>query len=192
MSIKRGFDLSLLLLAAPLILAVTAFLALAAFAAHGRPIFFLQERTGLRGRTFWIWKLRSMTTDRDVRARRPTRFGSFLRDRGLDEMPQLFNVLKGDMSLVGPRPLTPADCSRLSAIHPEFARRLTVRPGLTGPAQVTLARGAALTAWLDARYAEEGTVWTDLQILLRTVWMHLVGKRRGAAPTPPGVLSRHS
>ncbi|HEX4383688.1 MAG TPA: sugar transferase [Myxococcales bacterium] len=181
---KRIFDLTLLLLAAPLILPVTGLLALAALIAQGRPVFFLQERTGLHGRIFLIWKLRSMSTEADVQARRPTRFGRWMRDRGLDEMPQLFNVFKGDMSLVGPRPLTPADCARLGAIHPDFKARLRLRPGLTGPAQVTLARGAALTARLDVRYAEEGTAVTDLAILLRTVWMHVVGKRRGAAALP--------
>lgn len=184
MSVKRAFDLGLLVLGAPVALPVTAALASLAWAAHGSPVFFRQERVGRRGRVFLIWKLRSMTCEPDVQARRATAFGRWMRDRGLDEMPQLLNVLRGEMSLVGPRPLTPSDCSRLSASYPAFATRLQVAPGLTGPAQVTLARGPALTTALEARYAQEGTLWTDFGILLRTVWMHVVGKRRGAARLP--------
>jgi lipopolysaccharide/colanic/teichoic acid biosynthesis glycosyltransferase len=187
MSLKRIFDLTLLTLAAPLVVPLIVALALLALCAHGRPIFFRQERMGRDARRFLIWKLRSMTCEPDVQARRPTSFGRWMRERGLDEMPQLWNVLLGDMSLVGPRPLTPADCARLSAACEAFALRLAVPPGLMGPAQVTLAKGAALTTQLEARYAERASLLTDVGILFRTVWMHVVGKRRGAAQLPEGL-----
>jgi lipopolysaccharide/colanic/teichoic acid biosynthesis glycosyltransferase len=128
-----------------------------------------------------------MTTEPDPLARKPTRLGRHLRQHGLDELPQLINVLLGDMSLVGPRPLTPDDFQRLTAGHPDFADRLQFSPGLTGLAQVWGARGAALTAALEVHYARRWTPGLDLAILLRTVWINLVGKRRGTRPLPPGL-----
>jgi lipopolysaccharide/colanic/teichoic acid biosynthesis glycosyltransferase len=128
-----------------------------------------------------------MSCEPDVAARRPTRLGGWLRQRGLDELPQLLNVLWGDMSLVGPRPLTAGDAQRLAAGCPDFAQRLAVPPGLTGLSQVCLARGAAQTAALDAHYARHRSLAMDLAILLRTAWMNLVGKRRGAR-SPPAAL----
>jgi hypothetical protein len=95
------------------------------------------------------------------------------------------------MSLVGPRPLTPADAARLTAVHPPFAARFAVPPGLTGLAQVCLAQGVALTSELDAAYVRTRSARLDLQILLRTAWMNLVGKRRGALrPRAPDLLTR--
>jgi lipopolysaccharide/colanic/teichoic acid biosynthesis glycosyltransferase len=150
----------------------------------GHPVFFLQERAGRGRRPFRIYKLRTMTTDADVSQRRPTRLGRLLRDRGFDELPQVLNVLEGTMSLVGPRPLTEADAQRLVDAHPPFAGRFDVPPGLTGLAQVCLARGSEQTAALDAAYAAERTHWLDTRILFRTVFINLVGKRRGARPIP--------
>lgn len=178
---KRALDLALLLPTLPLFALVTAALALAVRVCDGRPVFFYQPRVGRERREFAIVKLRTMTCEADPAARRPTRLGRFLRQRGLDELPQLLvNVLRGDMSLVGPRPLTAADAARLVAEHPPFAARFAVPPGLTGLAQVCLAQGSALTAALDAAYAERRSAVLDLKILLRTAWMNLVGKRRGA------------
>ncbi len=177
---KRALDLALLLPLLPLFAAGVGLLALLVLACDGRPLFFLQPRLGRGRRTFFILKLRTMTTEPDARARRPTRLGAALRQRGLDELPQLWNVLRGEMSLVGPRPLMPADADRLIALHPEFSARFEVSPGLTGLSQVSLARGAALTARLDARYAASWSVVLDLRLLARTAWMNLVGKRRGA------------
>jgi lipopolysaccharide/colanic/teichoic acid biosynthesis glycosyltransferase len=178
---KRLFDLALLLPLLPLFAAAVGALALGVLLFDGRPIFFTQPRVGRDRRVFQVFKLRTMTCEPDAKDRRPTRFGRFLRQRGLDELPQLLvNVLRGDMSLVGPRPLTEADADRLVAEHPPFAARFTVPPGLTGLAQICLAQGSALTAALDAAYAERRTAVLDLQILLRTAWMNLVGKRRGA------------
>lgn len=181
---KRAFDLALLLPTLPLFGAVTVVLGLVNFCTEGGPVFFTQERAGVGGVQFRIYKLRTMTLDDEVQARRPTRFGQWMRLRGLDELPQLFNVLKGDMSLVGPRPLLPSDVVRLSAIDPNFALRSQVPPGLTGLSQVCLATGATTTARLDAHYAQTCSVGGDLRILLRTAWMNVVGKKRGAAPMP--------
>jgi lipopolysaccharide/colanic/teichoic acid biosynthesis glycosyltransferase len=184
---KRLFDLALLVPLLPLFATLTGVLALGVLVCDGRPIFFSQPRVGRDRRVFHIVKLRTMSCEADPAARRPTRFGRFLRQRGLDELPQLLvNVLRGDMSLVGPRPLTEQDAERLATEHPPFARRFAVPPGLTGLAQVCLAQGPALTAALDAAYADTRTALLDLQILLRTAWMNLVGKRRGALrPTLP-------
>jgi len=189
LSRKRAFDLALLLPLLPLFALLVGALACGVWLCDGRPIFFAQPRVGRGRRIFQILKLRTMTCEPDPAARRPTRFGRFLRQHGLDELPQLLvNVLRSDMSLVGPRPLTPADAERLVAEHPPFARRFDVPPGLTGLAQVCLAQGSALTAALDAAYAERRSALLDLQLLLRTAWMNLVGKRRGALRVPPPLV----
>jgi lipopolysaccharide/colanic/teichoic acid biosynthesis glycosyltransferase len=185
MTRKRLLDLALLLPAAPIYGLATAVLALAVRMVDGRPVFFGQERVGQGGRRFCIWKLRTMTIERDPVLRRPTRLGGWMRQRGLDEIPQLFNVLRGEMSLVGPRPLTPADADRLTAQHPPFAQRFAVAPGLTGLAQVSSAAGVVgsgvvVTAAHDAEYVQRCGTVLDLRILGRTVWINCVGKRRGA------------
>ncbi len=180
MTRKRLFDLALLLPLVPLFAVVIAGLATIVWVCDGRPILFRQLRLGRDQQVFTVWKLRTMTREADPRQRRPTRFGAWLRHRGLDELPQLWNILRGDMSLVGPRPLTPEDAARLSREHPPFAARFAVAPGLTGLAQVCLAQSVALTSQLDAAYARQPSAMLDLKILLRTAWMNLVGKRRGA------------
>jgi lipopolysaccharide/colanic/teichoic acid biosynthesis glycosyltransferase len=177
---KRALDLTLVILAAPVLLPLTLVLALAVLVAHGWPVFFVQTRLGRARRPFGIVKLRTMTAEPDLSARRVTPLGRFLRGRGLDELPQLWNVLSGEMSLVGPRPLTPDDSERLEAAHPAFARRYATPPGLTGLAQVCLARGAALTAELDTAYARRRSLRLDLFLLARTAAMNLAGKRRAA------------
>lgn len=177
---KRLLDLVLLALAAPFLLPVTLVLVLAVFAADGRPVFFLQDRLGRDRQPFRIWKLRTMTTEPDPRARRPTRLGAWLRARGLDELPQLWNVFVGEMSLVGPRPLTSSDADRLARQHPAFEERFAASPGLTGLAQVCLVEGAAITAELEAFYARNRCARMDLWILVRTFGMNVLGKRRAA------------
>lgn len=179
MNRKRLLDLALLVPLLPLFVLAVAVLAVAALMTHGRPVFFHQIRLGQDLRPFRIWKLRTLTTAADFTARKPTRFGGWMRQRGLDELPQLFNVLRADMSLVGPRPLNPADAKRLVALHPPFERRFRVPPGLTGLSQISGARGAALTAALDSEYAERRSVARDVTILLHTFWINVVGKRRG-------------
>jgi lipopolysaccharide/colanic/teichoic acid biosynthesis glycosyltransferase len=179
---KRLFDLVLLLPATPLFAGLTALAALVVLVADGRPILFAQERMGRFGRPFRIYKLRTMTLEPEPRDRRPTRVGAWLRARGIDELPQLWNVFIGDMSLVGPRPLSGDDYQRLVALHPRFAARLTVRPGLTGAAQVSGVTGVTATAEIEAAYARACGVRLDLAILARTLWMSVVGKRRGRWP----------
>ena len=148
----------------------------------GAPVFFRQRRPGLHGNIFTLIKLRTMTEARDAEghllpdAQRLTRFGRFLRGASLDELPELINVFKGDMSLVGPRPLLIEYLERYS---PEQARRHEVRPGITGWAQVN---GRNLTDSpqrfeYDVWYVDNHNLWLDLKILLLTFWKTV--KREG-------------
>lgn len=171
--VKRLFDLvvasMLLLLLSPVLLAV----ALLVRAKLGRPIFFRQERPGLNGRPFKMIKFRTMVdaTDRDGRLladedRLPS-FGRLLRSTSLDELPELINIICGDMSLVGPRPLL---MRYLPLYSPEQARRHAVRPGLTGWAQIN---GRNALSWedkfaLDTWYVDNRSFRLDLLILWRT------------------------
>jgi lipopolysaccharide/colanic/teichoic acid biosynthesis glycosyltransferase len=162
-----------LVLLAPVLVAT----ALAVWAGSGRPILFRQERVGRGGRTFGMYKFRSMV--RDAAARGPhhtasddpriTPVGRFIRRTSLDELPQLLNVLAGDMSLVGPRPDVPAQ--QADYRPQDWALRCSVRPGITGLAQATL-RSAATPEQrlaLDLQYAQHHGLWLDLRILARTV-----------------------
>jgi lipopolysaccharide/colanic/teichoic acid biosynthesis glycosyltransferase len=175
----RALDLALLLPTLPLFLPAIGALALVAKLRQGGTVWFRQERLGKGGRTFSVYKIRTMTTEPDPKDRSVTPLGAWLRLRGLDELPQLLSVLVGDMRLVGPRPLTPADFERLSTKHPRFAERLRVRPGLTGLAQACQSQGIAQTSALEAGYAATRSAALDLRILCRTAWMNVVGKRRG-------------
>lgn len=159
-----------LLIGAPVLLLI----ALAVLLTMGRPILFRQQRPGLRGKPFQLLKFRTMLSDTrfgtDVAsdAKRLTRTGRFLRATSLDELPELWNVLKGDMSLVGPRPLL---IQYLDRYTPEQARRHDVRPGLTGWAQVN---GRNALSWeekfaLDTWYVDNRSFWLDLKIILMTV-----------------------
>lgn len=171
---KRIVDLIassvLLLLLAPLLI-VLMFLGLVFL---GRPILFLQNRPGLQARPFRILKFRTMREARDSQgnalpdAERMTAYGSFLRKSSLDELPELWNVLKGEMSLVGPRPLL---MEYLPLYDERQARRHEVRPGITGWSQV---QGRNAVDWdrrleLDVWYVENRTFWLDLKILLMTI-----------------------
>lgn len=171
---KRAFDLLLVLSALFLLWPLLLVLALAVRLCIGRPIFFRQQRPGLQGQPFLVLKFRTMTAARDAAgnllpdAQRLTAFGRFLRASSLDELPELINVLKGDMSLVGPRPLL---MEYLPRYTPEQARRHEVRPGITGWAQVN---GRNAIAWedkftLDVWYVDHQSRWLDLKILALTV-----------------------
>jgi lipopolysaccharide/colanic/teichoic acid biosynthesis glycosyltransferase len=176
---KRLFDLlasafGLLILAVPL--AVLAWLVRRKL---GSPVLFSQVRPGLHGRPFLMVKFRTMTDERDANgvllpdAQRLTAFGRFLRASSLDELPELWNVLRGDMSLVGPRPLL---MEYLPLYTPEQARRHEVSPGITGWAQVN---GRNAISWadkfaLDVWYVDHRSLWLDVQILWRTVSKVLV------------------
>lgn len=172
--LKRSFDL---LAGAALIVVLSPVLAAIAIAVRlklGAPVLFTQVRPGLHGRPFTIYKFRTMLDARDQHGQflpdevRLTRFGRLLRSSSLDELPELINVLKGDMSLVGPRPLIMAYLDRYT---PEQARRMEMLPGITGLAQVS---GRNATAWedrfrLDVEYVDTWSFGLDLVILLRTV-----------------------
>ena len=165
-------------------------LGIAAIGIHismGRPVVFKQERLGLDEETFKLYKLRTMTDSVDASGQvlpdelRLTPFGRFLRQTSIDELPQLWNVLRGDMSLVGPRPLFP----EYEPWYRERERkRHTVRPGITGLAQVS---GRNRLSWderleLDAQYVEGLSVWLDLKILWRTLGKALGGSDVLVAP----------
>ncbi|MGE4298730.1 MAG: sugar transferase [Desulfovibrionaceae bacterium] len=171
---KRCFDLAVVLGLAPLWLPVLAATALAVRCALGSPVVFRQVRPGLGGAPFTIMKFRTMTDARGADgallpdAARLTRFGRFLRASSFDELPELFNVLRGEMSLVGPRPLL---MEYLPLYAPEQARRHEALPGITGWAQVN---GRNALSWpdvfrLDVWYVDNRSLRLDLAILWRTV-----------------------
>jgi lipopolysaccharide/colanic/teichoic acid biosynthesis glycosyltransferase len=168
------FDLAISLLLLMVMALPLLILALIIRCQLGSPVLFIQERPGLHGKPFKIFKLRTMSEKRDVKgeplpdADRLTGLGRFLRAFSLDELPELFNVLRGDMSLVGPRPLL---MEYLGAYTPEQARRHEVLPGVTGWAQVN---GRNALSWeekfrLDVWYVDHRTFWLDLKILWLTV-----------------------
>ncbi|MDO5503470.1 MAG: sugar transferase [Actinomycetia bacterium] len=179
--LKRGMDIALsgvgLLVSAP----VQAVTAAVVWKAHGRPVLFRQVRPGMHGEPFELVKFRTMlapTPERQSDAERLTRVGQILRSTSLDELPTLWNVLKGDMSLVGPRPLL---MKYLPLYTARQARRHEVRPGVTGLAQ---ARGRNAISWeekfeLDVQYVEQRSLRLDLQILRETV--RAVVKRDGVS-----------
>lgn len=163
------------------------------------PILFRQRRMGLGGREFWFYKFRTMVPDAEhllaaleqqnesaggvlfkIRSDpRVTRIGRFLRRTSLDELPQFLNVLKGDMSLVGPRPLQLRDCERLLMLEPEgFTERLSVPQGLTGPWQIggRSDTDSGMMLRLDLEYIENWSLQNDLYILIKTVPAVLAGR----------------
>lgn len=183
---KRPFDLLIALPALLILAPVIAVLALLVRVKLGAPVLFRQQRPGLHGRPFFMIKLRTMTDARDSQgnllpdAARLTSFGKFLRSSSLDELPELWNVVKGDMSLVGPRPLL---MHYLPLYTPEQARRHEVRPGVTGWAQVN---GRNAISWeqkftYDVWYVDNLSLWLDLKILGLTVRKIIV--REGISQT---------
>ena len=174
LDLKRFIDIVLTALGLLVLAPVRGAVAAAVAATLGRPVFFRQVRPGLGGRPFRLVKFRTMLDAVDAEGRpladsgRLTRFGRFLRATSLDELPELWNVLRGDMSLVGPRPLL---VQYLPLYSPEQARRHEVRPGLTGWAQVNgrNALGWAEKLALDTWYVDHRSFALDLKILLMTV-----------------------
>ena len=169
---KRMLDILVILAFAPLALFVGALTALAVLFVEGRPVFFRQERAGKGGRPFRMLKFRTMREGEGTDAERLTRFGRFLRASSLDELPELWNVLVGDMSLVGPRPLPTRYLPRYSPVQ---ARRHEVRPGITGWAQV---HGRNALDWetkfrYDVEYVDRRSLAMDVRILFMTVWQVL-------------------
>jgi lipopolysaccharide/colanic/teichoic acid biosynthesis glycosyltransferase len=189
---KRAIDVAgattVLIVSAPALVASAAAVRL----KMGSPVLFRQPRPGLNGRPFMLYKLRTMAVSADQHsgpgtdAQRLTSLGRWLRSSSLDELPQLFNVLKGDMSLVGPRPLMMQYLPRYST---EQARRHDVRPGITGWAQV---HGRNTVSWdekfkLDVWYVDHWSLWLDLKILAMTAGqvVRRSGVSSGNHPTMP-------
>ena len=179
---KRLFDFLIVLLAlivlSPFLLVITIILHIA---NKGAGAFFTQERPGRNGKIFKVIKFKSMTDERDAKGnllpndQRITKIGKFIRKFSIDELPQLINVLKGDMALIGPRPLMPRYLELYSS---EQMRRHEVRPGITGWAQVN---GRNNITWtekfkLDVWYVDHISLWLDIKILFMTIKNVLAGK----------------
>ena len=171
---KRLFDILLTSIAILVLFPIALIVALAVLVNMGRPVLFTQERPGLNGRPFKMYKFRSMLNESDLPEQgsadsvRLTKLGRFLRSFSLDELPEFWNVFRGDMSLVGPRPLL---MEYLPLYTPEQARRHEVRPGITGWAQV---KGRNLLTWdekfgLDVWYVDNQSLPLDIKILMLTV-----------------------
>ena len=183
---KRIFDLLVTTLGLIVILPLLAVIGLLVWIFLGTPVLFRQPRPGYKGKAFITYKFRTMTnrTGPDGKllpdAERLTPFGRFLRSTSLDDLPQLLNVLRGEMSLVGPRPLL---MQYLQRYTPEQMRRHDVLPGLTGWAQV---HGRNMLEWeerfrLDVWYVDHWSFWLDIKILALTIWKVL--KREGISQT---------
>lgn len=179
---KRSFDLLVTVILLPIVAPLFLLLALAVRCMLGSPILFKHRRPGFRGIPFTLLKFRTMTNECDETGQllpdslRHTRFGRFLRAASLDELPELLNVLRGEMSLVGPRPLL---MEYLEHYTPDLQRRHHVLPGITGWAQVN---GRNTTTWerrfaLDLWYVDHQSLALDLKILFLTPWKVL--KREG-------------
>ncbi|WP_424405537.1 sugar transferase [Pasteurella sp. PK-2025] len=179
--LKRFIDIIVSAIALILLAPVLLFIAYSVKKHLGSPVLFRQTRPGLNGKPFEMIKFRSMKEARDEKGEllpdteRLTAFGSFLRSTSLDELPELWNVLKGEMSLVGPRPLL---MEYLPLYSPEQAKRHAVRPGITGYAQVN---GRNAISWeqkfkLDTWYVENQSLWLDLKIILKTLHVILFRK----------------
>jgi len=184
---KRLFDLLVTALGLVIILPLMLLLSLLVWIFLGIPILFRQPRPGYKGRPFITYKFRTMTDVCDSSGRllpderRLTALGRFLRRTSLDELPQLWNVLKGDMSLVGPRPIRPRFFEELAEDIPSYWQRLVVRPGLTGFAQV---RKGYETSWAeklahDLEYIADRSVRLYLRTLVATGWRVLRQSLRG-------------
>jgi len=192
-TMKRIFDLVVTFFGLLILLPLIVLIALMVRGALGSPIFFKQERPGLNGDIFNMYKFRTMTNECDkdgnllIDEARLTKFGKFLRSTSLDELPGLWNVLKGDMSLVGPRPLL---VEYLPLYSEKQSRRHEVRPGITGWAQVN---GRNAISWdekfdLDVWYVDNQSFWLDIKILWLTV--QKVISRDGVSPEGVDIMPR--
>ncbi|NMB61964.1 MAG: sugar transferase [Chloroflexi bacterium] len=178
---KRIFDVLTALMALLILSPLLLIIIFISWIGQGLPIFYSQQRPGFGGKVFRLWKFRTMTNKYDVQGnllpdeQRITRWGNFLRKTSLDELPELWNVVKGEMSWVGPRPLLVQYLERYS---PEQARRHAVLPGITGWAQVN---GRNAISWqrkfeLDVWYVDHWSFGLDLKIMWLTVWKVISGK----------------
>jgi len=190
---KRAMDLVGALAALALLSPIVVVLCILVLSKLGSPVFFRQVRPGIEGRPFKMVKFRTMTDERGPDGallpddQRLTALGAWLRSTSLDELPELFNVLKGDMSLVGPRPLL---MDYLSLYNDRQARRHEVRPGITGWAQIN---GRNALSWeekfeLDVWYVDNRSLWLDIKILFKTVLQVL--KRDGISHGEDATMPR--
>jgi Undecaprenyl-phosphate galactose phosphotransferase WbaP len=195
--VKRVIDLSLLALSMIVVLPLTALISLAIALESGRPVFFRHERIGQHGKSFMAWKYRTMVKDSEhaleetlqesAELRREwasnqklkddprlTKVGKIVRRLSLDELPQLWNVLRGEMSLVGPRPIVEEEIQKYGD---SFDLYTQVLPGLTGLWQVSGRSDLPYRdrVWLDSHYVRNWSIWLDLVILVRTVWVVIAG-----------------
>lgn len=194
LALKRGFDITVSSLALAFLSPALLLTALAIKLDSRGPVFFKQKRTGLNGREFYLWKFRSMTTDAEARREslqhrnemsgpvfkitndpRITRVGSVLRKTSIDELPQLWNVLRGDMSIVGPRPILELKKWEYDRWH---CRRLSVKPGITCTWQISGRNDLDFPTWmkLDLDYIDRWSLALDLMIFLRTIPAVLLGR----------------
>jgi len=191
--VRRFIDIWLVIASAPLLLPCFFLVMLIVRLKLGKPIFFTQIRAGQRGASFKMFKFRSMTDERDAEGnlledeQRLTRFGKLLRSTSLDELPSLWNVLKGEMSLVGPRPLL---MEYLEYYSDDQARRMEIKPGVTGWAQVN---GRNAISWeqkfqYDVWYVDHQSLWLDVKIIWLTVKKVLV--RDGISPQDEVIMPR--
>jgi undecaprenyl phosphate N,N'-diacetylbacillosamine 1-phosphate transferase len=167
---KRIFDLTLLFLISPLVLSILIIITILNFFINGRPIFFMQKRIGYLNKTFIIYKFRSMpkNLDHNYNIKSLSRWNKFLRSSSLDEIPEFYNILKGDMSFVGPRPLL---TEYLNLYSKKNLRRHDVLPGITGLAQIN---GRNAISWKekffhDIEYIENNNIYIDLKIIFLTI-----------------------
>ncbi len=197
-TLKRLIDIAaasaLLAVLSPLLFALAVWIRI----TMGAPVLFKQTRPGLRGRPFTVYKFRTMTNEHDPQGnllpdeQRLTKLGQFLRSTSLDELPELINVLKGEMSLVGPRPLLMEYVDRYT---PEQFRRHEVKPGITGWAQIN---GRNAISWnekfkLDVWYVDNWNIWLDMKILFVTLLkvFRREGIGHGAQATMPKFMGRN-
>ena len=193
LAIKRAFDITVSLTVLTLLSPLMALIALAIHFTMGPPLFFSQPRLGYQGRPFTVLKFRTMTDERDEQSnllpdeQRLTRVGRFLRSTTLDELPELINVLRGEMSLVGPRPLL---VEYGDLYTPEQWRRHEMPPGMAGP---VLSSGRNILSWeekfaLDVWYVDNWSLWLDLRILAQTALKVL--KREGVSAEGHATMPR--
>ena len=169
---KRTFDLIIILIISPFIFLIFLFISFIIFIFDGTPIIFKQSRSGYKGATFNIYKFKTMMTDNGKNLtdnERVTKLGKFLRKTSIDEIPNIYNVIVGNLSLVGPRPLLP---EYLELYDKDQKKRLDVKPGITGWAQINGRNGIS---WeekfnLDVWYVKNNTLLLDIKIIFKTIF----------------------
>lgn len=168
---KRLFDISIslfgLLVFSPLLIIISMLIKL----EDGQAIFFVQDRIGKHKKKIWVYKFRTMHNSK------VTKTGKWLRNTGLDELPQIISILKNDMTVVGPRPLTQYDINRLKWDKKEAQPRWQVKPGLTGLAQITGGVSASASLKADLNYIKNQSFFLDLKIIFYSFCINLIGKK---------------